>query len=66
MLWVIVSVLLILLLLMIVWYSYRTAFYSPAKRKEDCYAIPNGEQYQKSGLECCRSSGRWMKSLMNL
>lgn len=47
MLWVIVSVLLILLLLMIVWYSYRTAFYSPAKRKEDCYAIPNGEQYQK-------------------
>lgn len=47
MLWLIVSVLLILLLLLIVWYSYRTAFYSPAKRQEDCYAIPNGEQYQK-------------------
>ena len=46
MLWVIVSVLLILLLLIIVWYSYRTAFYSPANRKEDCYAIPNGAQYQ--------------------
>ena len=38
MLWLIVSVLLILLLLLIVWYSYRTAFYSPAKRQEDCYA----------------------------
>ena len=32
---------------LIAWYSYRTAFYSPEKRKEDDYAIPKGEQYEK-------------------
>ena len=32
---------------LIAWYSYRTAFYSPKKRKEDDYAIPRGEQYEK-------------------
>ena len=29
------------------WYSYRTAFYSPANRKEDPYTLPEGEQYLK-------------------
>ena len=38
---------LILLSVLIAWYSYRTAFYSPEKRKEDYYAIPKGEQYEK-------------------
>ena len=38
---------LILLSVLIAWYSYRTAFYSPEKRKEDDYAIPKGEQYEK-------------------
>ena len=38
---------LILLSVLIAWYSYRTAFYSPEKRKEDDYAIPRGEQYEK-------------------
>ena len=38
---------LLLLSVLIVWYSYRTAFYSPEKRKEDHYAIPEGEQYEK-------------------
>ena len=38
---------LLLLSVLIAWYSYRTAFYSPEKRKEDYYAIPKGEQYEK-------------------
>lgn len=38
---------LLLLSVLIAWYSYRTAFYSPEKRKEDDYAIPRGEQYEK-------------------
>lgn len=38
---------LILLSVLIAWYSYRMAFYSPEKRKEDYYAIPKGEQYEK-------------------
>lgn len=38
---------LLLLSVLIAWYSYRTAFYSPEKRKEDDYAIPKGEQYEK-------------------
>ena len=38
---------LILLSVLIVWYSYRTAFYSPEKRKADDYAIPKGAQYEK-------------------
>ena len=38
---------LLLLAVLIAWYSYRTAFYSPEKRKEDYYAIPKGEQYEK-------------------
>lgn len=38
---------LILLSVLIAWYSYRTAFYSPEKCKEDDYAIPKGEQYEK-------------------
>ena len=38
---------LLLLSVLIVWYSYRTAFYSPEKRMEDHYAIPEGEQYEK-------------------
>ena len=38
---------LILLSILIAWYSCRTAFYSPEKRKEDNYAIPKGEQYEK-------------------
>ena len=38
---------LLLLSVLIVWYSYRTAFYSPEKRKEYHYAIPEGEQYEK-------------------
>ena len=38
---------LILLSALIAWYSYRTAFYSPEKRKEDDYAIPKGAQYEK-------------------
>lgn len=38
---------LLLLSVLIAWYSYRTAFYSPKKRKKDDYAIPKGEQYKK-------------------
>lgn len=38
---------LILLAVLIAWYSYRTAFYSSANRKEDHYALPQGEQYEK-------------------
>lgn len=38
---------LILLSVLIAWYSYRTAFYSPEKRKENYYAIPRGAQYEK-------------------
>ena len=38
---------LLLLSVLIAWYSYRTAFYSPKKRKEDDYAIPKGAQYEK-------------------
>ena len=38
---------LIFLSVLIARYSYRTAFYSPEKRKEDDYAIPRGEQYEK-------------------
>ena len=57
---------LILLSALIAWYSYRTAFYSPEKRKEDDYAIPRGEQYEKERQQCCRSSARWMKFLMKL
>lgn len=38
---------LFLVILLIAWFSYRTAFYSPEKRKEDYYAIPKGEQYEK-------------------
>ena len=38
---------LLFLPILIAWYSYRTAFYSPAKRKEDHYSIPKGEQYEK-------------------
>ena len=38
---------LLLLAVLIAWYSYRTAFYSPEKHKEDYYAIPKGEQYEK-------------------
>ena len=57
---------LLLLSVLIAWYSYRTAFYSPEKRKEDYYAIPKVSSTKKSGSECCRSSGRWMKSLMKL
>ena len=38
---------LLLLSVLIAWYSYRTAFYSPEKRTEDCYAIPKGAQYEK-------------------
>ena len=30
---------LLLLSVLIAWYSYRTAFYSPEKRKEDYYAV---------------------------
>ena len=45
--WIIAGVLLPALLLMIAWYSYRTAFYAPKNRKENHYALPKGEQYQK-------------------
>lgn len=38
---------LLLLSVLIAWYSYRTAFYSPKKRKKDDYAIPKGAQYEK-------------------
>lgn len=38
---------LLLLSVLIVWYSYRKAFYSPEERKEDIYALPQGEQYEK-------------------
>lgn len=38
---------LLLFSVLMAWYSYRTAFYSPKKRTEDCYAIPKGEQYEK-------------------
>ena len=37
----------LLLAVLLVWYSYRTAFYSPEKRKEDYYAIPKAEKYEK-------------------
>ena len=40
---------LILLSVLIAWYSYRTAFYSPEKRKEDYYAIP-----KEIGRASCR------------
>lgn len=38
---------LLLFSLLIAWFSYRKAFYSPKRRKEDPYALPHGEQYQK-------------------
>lgn len=38
---------LLLFSVLMTWYSYRTAFYSPKKRKEDDYAIPKGAQYEK-------------------
>lgn len=38
---------LLLFSVLMTWYSYRTAFYSPEKRTEDCYAIPKGAQYEK-------------------
>ena len=38
---------LLLLAVLVAWYSYRTAFYSPEERKEDIYALPRGEQYEK-------------------
>mgnify|MGYP001117318828 CR=1 FL=1 len=28
------------------WLAYRKAFYSPEERKEDIYALPQGEQYE--------------------
>lgn len=37
----------LLLLILIAWFSYRKAFYSPKLRKEDPYALPKGEQYEK-------------------
>lgn len=42
---------LILLSVLIAWYSYRTAFYSPEKRKEDDYAIPRGEHLFHNGIQ---------------
>ena len=38
---------LLLLSFLIAWFSYRKAFYSPKMRKEDPYALPKGEQYEK-------------------
>ena len=38
---------LLLLSALIAWFSYRKAFYSPKARKEDIYALPRGEQYEK-------------------
>lgn len=38
---------LLLLSVLIAWLSYRKAFYSPSARKEDIYALPKGEQYEK-------------------
>ena len=38
---------LLLLSFLITWFSYRKAFYSPKMRKEDPYALPKGEQYEK-------------------
>lgn len=40
-------VVLFLLFVLIAWYSYREAFYSPKTRTEDIYALPRGEQYKK-------------------
>ena len=37
----------LLIVLLIAGFSYRTAFYSSAHRKEDHYALPQGEQYEK-------------------
>ena len=37
----------LLLSFLIAWFSYRKAFYSPKMRKEDPYALPKGEQYEK-------------------
>lgn len=37
----------LLLSFLITWFSYRKAFYSPKMRKEDPYALPKGEQYEK-------------------
>lgn len=36
----------LLIVLLIAGFSYRTAFYSSAHRKEDPYALPQGEQYE--------------------
>lgn len=38
---------LLLFSVLMTWYSYRTAFYSPEKCTEDDYAIPKGAQYEK-------------------
>ena len=38
---------LLLLSILIAWFSYRKVFYSPKRRKEDPYALPHGEQYKK-------------------
>lgn len=57
---------LLLFSVLMTWYSYRTAFYSPEKRTEDCYAIPKRNSTKKSGSECCRLFGRWMRFLLKL
>lgn len=38
-----------ILVLAFSYYSYRICFHSPAERKEDIYATPDGEQYVKYG-----------------
>ena len=47
MLWLLCFAGLLLIVLLIAGFSYRTAFYSSAHRKEDHYALPQGEQYEK-------------------
>ena len=38
---------LLLLSVLLAWFSYHKAFYSPETRKEDIYVLPRGEQYEK-------------------
>lgn len=47
MLWLLCFAGFLLIVLLIAGFSYRTAFYSSAHRKEDHYALPQGEQYEK-------------------
>ena len=57
---------LILLSVLIAWYSYRTAFIPRKSARKMIMPFRRVRNTKKSGSECCRSSARWMKFLMKL